>query len=87
VFRHQVAGGGGWGDPLEREPLRVLRDVRNEKVSPAAARREYGVVIDTAAWVVDEAATARLREEIRARRGWSDVPAVQRQDPLPGDET
>jgi N-methylhydantoinase B len=86
VFRHQVAGGGGWGDPLERDPERVLRDVRNEKVSPAAARRDYGVVLDTAAWRVDAAATASLRDEIRARRGWSEPPAVLREDPLPAGE-
>ena len=39
-------GGGGWGDPYEREPERVLRDVRDGVVSVEAARREYGVVID-----------------------------------------
>jgi len=62
VFRHEQAGPGGWGDPLERDPERVLRDVRNELVSLAAARDDYGVVIDPAVWRVDLAAT-------RARRG------------------
>src|SRR5580692_445969 len=33
LFRHEVAGGGGWGDPLERDPALVLKDVRNEFVS------------------------------------------------------
>lgn len=54
-------GGGGWGDPLQREPERVLRDVRDGVVSPEAARSHYGVVIDTDQWVIDEAATAAAR--------------------------
>jgi N-methylhydantoinase B len=61
VFRHEVAGAGGWGDPLERDPDKVLKDVRNEFISADSARAEYGVVVDTETWTVDEAATARLR--------------------------
>jgi N-methylhydantoinase B len=61
VYRHEQAGAGGWGDPFERDPAAVLRDVRNEFVSLEAARRDYGVAIDTANWAVDEAETARLR--------------------------
>ena len=38
VFRHVLAGAGGWGDPLERDPAAVLRDVRNELLSAAKAR-------------------------------------------------
>lgn len=83
VVRHVLAGGGGWGDPLERDPAKVLRDVRNELLSPERARADYGVVLDTAAWTVDAAATERLREEIRRRRGWTEPPRVQRTDPLP----
>ena len=60
VLRHRLAGAGGWGDPLERDPERVLHDVREEKLTPAYAEREYGVVIDEAAGVVDEAATSAL---------------------------
>ena len=40
-----LAGAGGWGDPLERDPAAVLRDVRNELLSPAKALADYGVVI------------------------------------------
>jgi 5-oxoprolinase (ATP-hydrolysing) len=43
VFHHRLAGGGGWGDPLERDRDAILRDVRDEKVSAAAARELYGV--------------------------------------------
>ena len=80
VVRWVLPGGGGWGDPLEREPQRVLRDVRNELVSPATAEREYGVVIDTERWRVDEAATARLREQRRAARGGLRTPFAFRED-------
>ncbi|HEX5612126.1 MAG TPA: hydantoinase B/oxoprolinase family protein, partial [Burkholderiales bacterium] len=83
VFRHVLAGAGGWGDPLERDPAAVLRDVRNELLSPARAERDYGVVIDVARWQVDAAATTRRRSEIRAARGWRETPKVQRDDPLP----
>ena len=78
VLRHEQAGPGGWGDPLERDPARVLRDARNELVSVRAAREDYGVVIDPAAWSVDEAATSGLRAELRARRGWTETPTVSR---------
>jgi N-methylhydantoinase B len=82
VFRHVLAGAGGWGDPLERDLRAVLRDVRNELLSPAKAAADYGVVVDTARWVVDEAATRRARAEIAERRGWRSPPKVQRHDPL-----
>jgi N-methylhydantoinase B len=78
VFRHEMPGPGGWGDPLEREPARVLRDVRNEFVSLASARDDYGVVIDAATWTVDEEATRRRRDELRAARGSAPLPTVAR---------
>src|SRR5262245_65550236 len=83
VFRHVLAGAGGWGDPLERDPALVLRDVRNELLSPAKAAAEYGVVVDPTTWTVDAAATVRRREEIRKARGWTTVPKVQWHDPEP----
>ncbi|MCY4592244.1 MAG: hydantoinase B/oxoprolinase family protein [Alphaproteobacteria bacterium] len=79
VFRHELAGGGGWGDPLERDPAAVLSDVRNELVSPERARRDYGVVVDTATWSVDEAATRTLRDEIVGDRVGA-APSVLWQD-------
>jgi N-methylhydantoinase B len=78
VYRHEQPGPGGWGDPLDREPARVLRDVRNEFVSLASARADYGVVIDTDRWTVDEAATVSLRAELREKRDWKEPPVVQR---------
>ncbi len=66
TFRHVLAGGGGWGDPLERDPALVSADVLAEHVSPAVAARDYAVVVD-ASGVVDVPATEYLRE--RRRRG------------------
>lgn len=62
---HKQAGGGGWGDPLERSPSEVARDVKNGKVSLASAQRAYGVVLDATTLTVDEAATAALRQTMR----------------------
>ena len=81
VFAHEWAGGGGWGDPLRRAPAQVLRDVRNELVGLESARADYGVVIDVAAWRVDNAATARLRAELVAARGDAPLPDVMWEDP------
>ena len=45
TFRYVTGGGGGWGKPLLRDPDRVLRDVRDEYISAAAAERDYGVIV------------------------------------------
>ncbi|MGE0383351.1 MAG: hydantoinase B/oxoprolinase family protein [Gammaproteobacteria bacterium] len=58
---HQVCGAAGHGRPFERDPQAVLADVRAEKLSVAAARTQYGVVIDAGRMQVDAAATAQLR--------------------------
>jgi N-methylhydantoinase B len=74
LFRHEVAGGGGWGDPLERDPALVLRDVLNEFISERAAREDYGVVLAGKPLAVDVVATKALRERVRRERKWSEVP-------------
>jgi N-methylhydantoinase B len=61
----ELPGGGGYGDPLRREPERVLQDVLDRLVSIEAARRDYRVVIDAQRLVVDEAATAQLRTSMQ----------------------
>ena len=78
VFRYEMAGAGGWGDPLERDPERVLSDVRNEYVSPDAACSEYGVEIDTRSWTVNREKTERRRETMRRERNRQEVPFVER---------
>jgi N-methylhydantoinase B len=62
VFRMVLAGAGGYGNPLERDPARVAHDVREEKLSIDYVRREYGVIIDPHSLQVDEAATTALRQ-------------------------
>jgi N-methylhydantoinase B len=58
-FTHVAAGGGGFGPAFERDPGAVLEDVLDEKVSAAAARVRYGVVIEDGR--VDDEATAAAR--------------------------
>jgi N-methylhydantoinase B len=73
-------GAGGWGDPLRRDPARVLADVRDGYVSIAGAARDYGVVVrgdpdyDPEGLVLDTAATARLRRERTPRDGDGNPP-------------
>ena len=59
VVSYRTCGGGGYGRPDERDPQRVLRDVREGKVSAARAREIYKVVLREGE--VDEAATTELR--------------------------
>lgn len=62
-----TTGGGGYGDPFEREPTRVLEDVREAKVSQKAAADFYGVIIHHDQ--VDAAATTAVRKRMRDERG------------------
>jgi N-methylhydantoinase B len=68
IVRVVTTGGGGWGNPLEREPELVQRDVIEGKVSPEAARNDYGVVLTGPAHAVDMDATAKLRQSMGAQR-------------------
>jgi N-methylhydantoinase B len=63
VISFQQSGAGGYGDPLARDPARVLEDVLDEYVSVESARRDYGVVItgEGLDLRVDDAATRALR--------------------------
>jgi N-methylhydantoinase B len=63
VLINNSGGGGGWGNPFERDPENVLWDVVNEYVSLESARRDYGVVVDPASMRIDHPATAALRDE------------------------
>ena len=65
VFRHIMAGGGGYGDPLKRTPELVLKDVIEEKVTIAGAREDYSVVIIKKAeeFIIDSIATKKLRTQ------------------------
>jgi N-methylhydantoinase B len=60
--RLETPGGGGFGDPLARDPARVARDVRLGYVSRESAQRDYAVVL-AGDGSLDDAATARARAE------------------------
>ncbi|MGB9904345.1 MAG: hydantoinase B/oxoprolinase family protein, partial [Desulfotomaculales bacterium] len=62
VWRQIAGGGGGYGDPFRRPVEKVLKDVKNGVLSVAAAREDYGVVIDPVTMEVDPEATRALRE-------------------------
>ncbi|MDR5698690.1 hydantoinase B/oxoprolinase family protein [Agromyces aerolatus] len=72
VLRYITNGAGGWGDPLERDPDLVRRDVRDEYVTIEGAARLYGVVVsgdphyDPEGVRVDERATQELRARLRS---------------------
>jgi N-methylhydantoinase B len=61
VIVHRHSGGGGYGDPAERDVEAVLRDVRAGVVSLEAARRDYAVAINAGDWTIDHDATDALR--------------------------
>ena len=58
-------GGGGWGNPLERDPTLVARDAKNELLAIEEAKRDYGVILDTATGDVNIEATELERAERR----------------------
>lgn len=63
VYRHVMAGGGGYGNPYEREPERVLEDVLDGRITVAHAQEAYGVVL-TPDRAVDVAATQARRATV-----------------------
>jgi N-methylhydantoinase B len=77
-FERPSAGGGGLGDPLERDPALVLEDVIDGYVTVDGAERDYGVVVkgvdpEIDKWRIDPDATDAHRKRMRqARAGWLD---------------
>jgi N-methylhydantoinase B len=65
VIRAETTGGGGWGDPLDRDPQMVLTDFLNGYISRQGARDDYGVVIDDRDQI-DCKATDALRQTMRS---------------------
>jgi N-methylhydantoinase B len=68
IVRVNMNAGGGYGDPLERDPQLVLEDVLDGYVSIAGAKQDYGVIIRPDEPAVDRAATERLRQQRRLHR-------------------
>lgn len=69
VLRLERSGGAGYGNPLARDPMAVLDDVKNGYISLAAAADSYGVVLDEKGLSVDAAATETRRDKMRMRPG------------------
>jgi N-methylhydantoinase B len=73
IVQVRTTGGGGWGDPRDRESELVCQDVVEGRVSRQAAQDAYGVVLvagrDADDLLVDAPATASLRDKMRAQRG------------------
>ena len=63
----RTGGGGGWGDPLERDAALVAADAAEGLISRRAAHELYGVVL-RGSMSLDESATQRLRDRLRSRR-------------------
>ena len=80
VLRAELAGGGGYGDPFERDPALVIEDVRQGKVTLDHAREAYGVVIDGDTLTVDAQAT-RKRRGGPSDRGASEATTRSRERP------
>lgn len=67
VIRHVQPGGGGWGNPLIRDPKKVLIDVLNHEVSLSKAKEDYGVIINATRMTIEYKATERKRNELRSK--------------------
>lgn len=65
VISIRTGAGGGCGNPFERDPELVLKDVKNELIGADTASREYGVVVNTDEWTIDSEATKKLRATAR----------------------
>ncbi len=80
IVREETAGGGGYGDPLERDPARVANDVREGYLTGEQARSRYGVVLLTAGGAVDSSATDAIRRELLAGRSHVILEAANEDD-------
>ena len=69
LLQYITWGGGGWGDPLERDPHKVSLDIARGLVSATKARADYGVVADGETYVIDSEVTTTLRAEMKTSRG------------------
>lgn len=80
VIRIRTTGGGGWGNPLDRDANLVLRDIMWGKVSAVGAAQSYGVIVrgDGMQTTIDLEATAALREQMQRQRSATEQPFFDR---------
>ena len=62
TYTFEAPGGGGWGDPLDRDPESVREDVLDGFVSLERAKEDYGVILDPQTYEVDDESTTELRK-------------------------
>ncbi|MBV8613896.1 MAG: hydantoinase B/oxoprolinase family protein [Acetobacteraceae bacterium] len=84
VFRHDLPGGGGWGDALTRDLAAVAKDLRDGLVTIEGAARDYGVVTRGDPPEIDRDATVALRGSLRARQAPLPIVAWEPPTPPPG---
>lgn len=81
LFAHTYNGGGGYGDPIERDPFELVEDVENGYVTAELAQSTHAVVLNhdekTNTWSVDEEKTAAEREKVRESRRQKAVPVKE----------
>ena len=77
LFTAMTGDGGGFGDPIERDPELVRRDLENRLTTPWTARNVYCVAVDPTTLEVDHEETERLRRERRDERRRQAVPAAE----------
>jgi acetophenone carboxylase len=68
LMMFSMGGGGGYGDALEREPVRVAKDLKDAMITREVAERVYGVALDAATGEIDAPATERRRAALRKER-------------------
>ena len=68
TYTSYPSGGGGWGDPLDRDPEWVRMDTRNEIISTDSARNIYGVVLKGDRLEINTEQTFKLRVKIKRER-------------------
>lgn len=68
IYEQRPTAAAGYGDPLERDPELVKKDVLNNEISYPAAARAYGVIMDADSLEIDEGATSRTRQQLRQDR-------------------
>ena len=66
VFRSEMPGSGGYGDPLERDASAVAKDIKLGKMSAAHAREAYGVVVNAGTLALEVELTSALRERLQS---------------------
>jgi len=77
LFLISQGSGGGYGDPLERDPALVIKDIEENLLSPEWAKKIYYVVFDEESLIVDEEATNKLRADYREQRKKQGIPYAE----------